>query len=150
VYVLDTSVLVAALRSRRGASHELLRRVVEGELPALASNALMTEYEAVLTREVVLAASWADAADVAALLDVLAARMVEVVPHSKWRPALRDADDVMVLECAANGRASAIVTLNVADFASTARERFGVEVLRPGELLRRLAPPGGGMTPGRG
>jgi putative PIN family toxin of toxin-antitoxin system len=148
VHVLDTSVLVAAFRSRRGASHEVLRRVVEGEPAAVLSNALMTEYEAVLTREAVLAAGWADAADVAAVLDVLAARVVEVVPHFKWRPALRDADDDMVLECAANGRASAIVTLNAADFVPMARDRFGIEVLRPGELLRRLAPPGG--APGRG
>jgi len=149
VYVLDTNVLVAAFRSRRGASHELLRRVVEGELPAVVSNALMTEYEAVLTREVVLAASWAGAEDVTAVLDVLAARMTEVVPHFKWRPTLRDPDDNMVLECAANGRASAIVTLNVADFVPTARDRFGIEVLRPGELLRRLPPLPGG-TPARG
>jgi putative PIN family toxin of toxin-antitoxin system len=138
VHVLDTSVLVAAFRSRRGASHELLRRVIEGELPAVVSNTLMTEYEAVLTREVVLAASWADAGDVAAVLDALAARMAEVVPHFRWRPALRDPDDDMVLECAANGRAAAIVTLNIADFVPTAPERFGIEVLRPGELLRRL------------
>jgi predicted nucleic acid-binding protein len=145
VCVPDASVLVAALRSRRGASHELLRRVVEGELPALVSNALMTEHEAVLTREVAPAASWAD---VAAVPDALAARMIEVVPRLEWRPALRDADDDMVLECAANGRASAIVTPNVADFVPTAREGFGVEVLRSGELLRRLVPAGG--APGRG
>jgi hypothetical protein len=32
------------------------------------------------------------------------------------------------------------VTLNVADFLPTARDRFGLEILPPGELLRRLGP----------
>jgi len=139
VYVFDTNVLVAAFRSRRGASHEILRRLVEGELPGLVSNTLLTEYEAVLTREVVLAASWASADDVAAVLDVLAARMAEVRPRFRWRPALPDPDDDMVLECAVAGGAAAIVTVNVANFLPVSRDRFGLEILRPGELLRRLS-----------
>lgn len=137
MHVFDTSVLVAAFRSRRGASFELLRRLVEGELPGLVSNTLMTEYEAVLTREVVLAASWASADDVASVLDVLAARMTEVVPRFRWRPVLPDPNDDMVVECALTGGAVAIVTFNVADLLP-ARARFGLEILRPAELLRRL------------
>jgi predicted nucleic acid-binding protein len=93
----------------------------------------------VLTREVVLAASWASADDVAAVLDVLAARMAEVRPRFRWRPALPDPDDDMVLECAVAGGAAAIVTVNVADFLPVSRDRFGLEILRPGELLRRLS-----------
>jgi putative PIN family toxin of toxin-antitoxin system len=139
VFVFDTNVLVAAFRSRRGASHEILRRLVEGELPGLVSNTLMTEYEAVLTREVVLVASWASADDVAAVLDVLAARMTEVRPRFRWRPALPDPDDDMVLECAVAGGAAAIVTVNIADFLPVSRDRFGVEILRPRELLQRLS-----------
>ncbi len=140
VYVFDTNVLVAAFRSRRGASHELLRRLVEGELSGLVSNTLMTEYEAVLTREVVLAASWASADDVTAVLDVLAARMKEVAPRFRWRPTLPDPDDDMVLECAVAGGAAGVVTLNIADFLPIARDRFGLEILRPGEFLPRLPP----------
>jgi putative PIN family toxin of toxin-antitoxin system len=139
VFAFDTNVLVAAFRSRRGASHEILRRLVEGELPGLVSNTLMTEYEAVLTREVVLVASWASADDVAAVLDVLAARMTEVRPRFRWRPALPDPDDDMVLECAVAGGAAAIVTVNIADFLPVSRDRFGVEILRPRELLQRLS-----------
>ncbi len=139
VFVFDTNVLVAAFRSRRGASHEILRRLVEGELPGLVSNTLLTEYEAVLTREVVLVASWASADDVAAVLDVLAARMTEVRPRFRWRPALPDPDDDMVLECAVAGGAAAIVTVNIADFLPVSRDRFGVEILRPRELLQRLS-----------
>jgi len=54
-----------------------------------------------------------------------------------WRPLLRDAADDMVLETAVNGGAETIVSFNLRDFG-TAPRRFGIEVLRPGELLRRL------------
>jgi predicted nucleic acid-binding protein len=67
--------------------------------------------------------------------------MGEVAPRFRWRPMLPDPDDDMVLECAVAGGAAAIVTLNLADFLPVARGRFGLEILRPGELLRRLAPP---------
>ena len=43
----------------------------------------------------------------------------------------------MVLEAAVNGRAHAIVTFNRRDYGD-APERFGIEVLRPGETLKRL------------
>ena len=55
----------------------------------------------------------------------------------QWRPMLRDADDDMVLETAANGRADAIVTFNRRDFAAAARG-FGIEVLSPGAAVKRM------------
>ena len=55
----------------------------------------------------------------------------------RWRPQLADPGDEMVLEAAVGGRADALVTHNVRDFATAAR-RFGLEVARPGELVRRI------------
>ena len=49
--VLDTSVLIAALRSRNGASFELLRRVGQPGWRLHVSTALLLEYEAVARRE---------------------------------------------------------------------------------------------------
>jgi hypothetical protein len=43
----------------------------------------------------------------------------------------------MVLEAASNGVADALITYNVADFA-TASQRFEIEILRPAELLKRI------------
>ena len=56
----------------------------------------------------------------------------------RLRPMLRDADDEMVLEAAVNGRADAIVTHNVRDFA--AARPLGVEIAAPGDILKRLTP----------
>jgi putative PIN family toxin of toxin-antitoxin system len=133
--VLDTDVMVAAMRSPRGASAELLRQVLTGSQRALASVPLFTEYEAVMTREEHLSAACATADDVRNLLDVLASIIEPVEIRYLWRPQLSDADDDMVLECAVNGGAQYLVTFNVADFAKAAG-RFNVNVLVPGKMLK--------------
>ena len=48
--VLDTDVIVAAMRSDRGASRQLLLAALDRKIVILASVRLMLEYEAVLTR----------------------------------------------------------------------------------------------------
>lgn len=62
--VLDTSVLVAALRSRRGASNRLLELVAHGAVRPLVSTALFLEYEDVLMRAETRLATKMDAEDV--------------------------------------------------------------------------------------
>lgn len=70
------------------------------------------------------------------MLMALASAVEPVSVHIVWRPQLRDPSDEMVLEAAINGRADAIVTFNVKDFGPAGR--FGVSVVRPGDLLRRM------------
>ncbi len=135
--VLDTSILVAAIRSDAGASRRLLLDVLERKVVALASVPLMIEYEAVMTRPEHLAASGLSAEDVGILLDAIAAVLEPVKLDFLWRPTLKDADDDMVLEVAVNGRADAIVTFNIRDFSSHA-ERFGVAVQSPQEAIKIL------------
>jgi putative PIN family toxin of toxin-antitoxin system len=134
--VLDTTTMVAAIRSPAGASNRLLVMGLRKRLTMLVSTPLLIEYEAVLTRAEHLTASGLDAGEVSAILDAVAsvAERVHIAFH--WRPFLRDADDDMVLETAANGRADAIVSMNLRDFAGA--EAFGVEVLRPGPALAKL------------
>src|SRR6059036_1104104 len=55
--VLDTDVLVAAVRSDRGASRVVLTAALEQRYPTLASVPLMLQYESVLTRAEHLAAA---------------------------------------------------------------------------------------------
>ena len=135
--VLDTDVIVAAVLSERGASRQLLLRIVDGLLEAAISVPLLLEYESVLKRPEKLKASGLTAEDVNVILDQLAASMEHVEMYYLWRPMLRDVEADMVLETAVNGRAEVIVTFNVADFGD-APQRFGIEVIRPGDLLRRL------------
>jgi putative PIN family toxin of toxin-antitoxin system len=136
--VLDTDVLVAAFRSDSGASRRLLEMALAREFELLLSVPLMFEYEAVLTRPEHLLASGASVEDVGEVLDGLAAVGRHVMLAFRWRPALPDANDDMVLETAVNGQAYAIVTFNERDFNLTAA-RFGCRVMRPGKFLRLLA-----------
>lgn len=135
--VLDTNVLVAASRSRRGASFALLSLLRQGRFTALSSVPLMLEYEAVLKRPEHLAVGGRTVAMTDAFLDALCLRMEPVHLHYLWRPSSRDPADDMVLETALNGRADRLITLNVRDFAAAAR--FGLAVETPGAMLRGMA-----------
>ena len=137
-YVLDTNVLVAAFRSDIGASRQVLEAARARRFDLLLSVPLMLEYESVLTRPEHLAASGASKEDVSAVLDELASVGKRVELMIRTRPMLPDLNDEMVLETAINGRADAIVTFNDRDFRPVAT-RFRFSVLRPGEVVRRLA-----------
>lgn len=135
--VLDTDVVVAAVMSPKGASRCLLRSVGLGEVQAAASVPLFLEYEAVLKRPATLERAGATEEDIDVILDQLAAVMHRVSIWYLWRPQLRDRDDDMVLEAAANAGATHIVTFNVRDYG-IAPGRFGIEVCRPADLVRNL------------
>jgi putative PIN family toxin of toxin-antitoxin system len=134
--VLDTNVLVAASRSQQGASFALLNALRQRKFIALVSVPLMLEYEAVLKRPEHLLASGRTAAMADDFLDVLSLYVEPVHLHYLWRPQTRDAADEMVLETSLNGRADALVSLNVADFLSAAR-RFRLRLMTPGEFYRQ-------------
>lgn len=138
-YVLDTNVLVAAVRSPGGASAEILRRVLQGQVSALCSVPLFMEYEAVVLRPEHLTAAGAQAHDVVNLLDVLAGVITRVEIQFLWRPQLRDANDDLVLELAVNGQglgdSVGIITSNQKDFWPQA-SKFGVSVMTPRQFFQ--------------
>jgi predicted nucleic acid-binding protein len=137
--VLDTTIVVAAIRSDRGASQRLLTAALQRSRPLtlLLSVPLLFEYEAVMTRPMHLRVSRLSASDVGVLLDAIAVVAEPVKLAFLWRPILPDGDDDMVLEAAVNGRADGIVTFNRRDFAPASR-LFGLAVMSPGEALARL------------
>ena len=136
-FVLDTNVIVAALRSTRGASAAVLRRIREGQGTMLLSTPLLLEYEAVCKEEAHIEACGLSVAEVDVVLNVLVARAERIETSYRWRPQLRDAGDELVLETAVNGRAEALVTFNERDFVAAA-PRFGLDLIGPKDLLRRM------------
>ena len=132
--VLDTNVLIAALRSRRGASHRLLSRIDSGKYEANISVPLVLEYEAAARRlvgEIPLTGR-----DVDDILDYVC----RVAEHRRiyylWRPFLGDPRDDMVLELAVAAGCDFIVTYNRRDFAGI--ERFGLRAITSRELLIKM------------
>ena len=135
--VIDTIVIVTAMRSPAGASAEVLRHARLGRLTPLASVALAIEYQDVCLRDVHGAAAGLTRTEVKQFLDAILAMVEPVNIWFLWRPQLRDAGDELVLEAAANGRAQAIVTFNLRDFLPAAKQ-FGVALWTPIQVLTKL------------
>ena len=135
--VLDTNVVVAAMRSPAGASAALVRAARQGLVTLLATASLALEYEAVCRQAEHRLASGLSDRQVDVFVDAVIALAEPVETHFIWRPQLRDSADEMVLEAAINGHADALVTFNVRDFG-TMPSHFGVEVLLPREAIRRI------------
>jgi predicted nucleic acid-binding protein len=136
-YVFDTSVMVAAFRSSRGASRQLLLGALAGRCQLLLSVPLLLEYEAVLTRAEQLSAIGIGRREVERVLDDVASIAKPVRLAYRWRAQLPDAKDDMVLETAVNGNADAVVAFNLKDFAPMSA-RFDCRVALPREALREL------------
>lgn len=132
--VVDTNVLVAGLRSRRGAAFRLLSEVGRGRFELALSVPLVFEYEDVLLRHSDV--TGLDQSDVDAVLDYFCkvARLQHI--FFLWRPLLPDPKDDLVLELAVAAGCQSIVTYNIRDFVGA--DRFGIAILEPGVFLARL------------
>jgi putative PIN family toxin of toxin-antitoxin system len=135
--VLDTSVLVAALRSSAGASSLLIEAVLRGDLKPLVSVPLVLEYEVVLTRPEHLRASGFTTEEAVRIVKAFCKMGEPVHLSHRLRPQLQDPNDEFVLETAFHGNAEAIVTFNYKDFEAAAR-KFGILVLSPKAAVERM------------
>jgi len=130
--VIDTSVFIAALRSRQGAAYKLLTLVDSEKFETNISVPLILEYEDAAKRlvgEIALTAR-----DVDNVLDYLCAVANHRTIFYLWRPFLKDPQDDMVLELAVTSASTYIVTYNQRDFAGA--EQFGIRVVTPKEFLQ--------------
>ena len=132
-YLIDTNVLVSAVRSRRGASFRLLSLVGGREFEITISVPLLFEYEDALMRIVPAIVA---ARDVRDILDYLCEVADKRHVFYLWRPVLSDPRDDHVLEAAVAGGCDAIVTFDRRHFAGA--ERFGVRVVSPKDFLYEI------------
>ena len=134
--VLDTDVVVAAMRSPTGASAELQRRIEGGKATMLLTVALALEYEAICMLAEHRLAAGLTVLEAGIYVDSLIGLAEPVRSFFRWRPQLRDPGDELVLEVAVNGQADAIATFNESHLREA--RNFGVAVIRPSEALRRI------------
>jgi len=133
--VLDTNVLVAATRSRNGASFKLLSLLPDPRFQIALSVALYTEWQDVMSRPEHLPPGMGPA-DAQGFLRYLASIAHHQDVYYLWRPFLRDPDDDMVLECAVASGSPYLVTHNVRDFRKITE--LGVQPVTPAEFLALL------------
>jgi putative PIN family toxin of toxin-antitoxin system len=132
--VMDTNVLVAAFRSRTGASFQIFERLRRDEWTAVLSNHLIYEYEEVLKREAAALALSLD--DVDQILNALCARSEEWPLTHNWEPVLSDPDDEPLVQLAQESSALTIITHNTEHLKPALA--LGIQVLKPMEFLAKL------------
>ena len=132
--VIDTNVIIAGLRSRRGSSFQLLQLIDKGLFEINISVPLILEYHDVLLRQLTqLQLSQTDIED---LIDYYCSVGKSHEIYYLWRPTLRDPNDEMLLELGVKAQCDFIVTFNKRDFKGI--EQFGLVAITPFECLEKL------------
>lgn len=132
---MDTNILAAALRSKRGASYKLLSLIDSGKFQLNISVPLVFEYEDVVKGDSHITAVLSEA-EIDNILDYLCAVANRRKIFFLWRPFLKDPKDDFLLELAVEAQCSHIITYNKKDFAGSGL--FGIKVLTAHEFLQLL------------
>ena len=135
-YLLDTCIIISALRSKQGASHFLLRKAILKQLPIIMHFKLLAEYHDVLTRPKMLSALIYTADEIEKILIGLVSVAEEVNPHFLWRPNLKDEKDNFLVEIAVASQPCTIITHNVKDLLQGELLFPAIFVKQPQEVIR--------------
>ena len=132
--VIDTNVIVAGLRSRRGCAFQLLSLIGTECFDIHLSVPLVMEYRDVLSREGLI--SYLSLNDVDNLIDFYCQVGIKHEIFFLWRPFLQDPKDDLVLELAVKAGGASIITYNTRDFNGV--EQFGIQLFKPPDFLRLI------------
>ena len=113
--VMDTNVLYAGLRSRSGASFQVLDALWRREWTLVLSNTVLTEYEEILKRESVTLSLTLERIN--KLLDALCSLADRRHLSESWLPVLTDPDDESLVHLAVEAQAGCLVTHNTRHLA---------------------------------
>jgi predicted nucleic acid-binding protein len=132
--ILDTNVIVAAMRSQSGSSHRLLLTLGHPRWQSVVTPALMYQYEDVARRPG--KAPGLSPQDITDILDLIYQESHRQLVWFSWRPLSPDPGDDAILEAAVAGGCDFVVSFNERHLRA-ARE-FGIEVLKPADLLKLI------------
>lgn len=134
---LDTSIVIAGLYSRRGASYQLLRLAVGGELDYALSPLLALEYEGKVAEKVREEFIKLSLDECRVIIQALVDNSFQIARPVLMRPMLIDASDDKVVECAIGAHCSGIVTFNKRHFSVSELVKYGIQVFSPGEFYEK-------------
>ena len=134
--IIDTNVLVAAVRSKQGASYLLLELVNQKDkrFQINTSTTLVLEYEDVLKRE--MHRQGKEISDIDKFIDDLIYISNRHPIFYRLRPNLKDANDDFILELAFSSSVDYIVTYNTNNFKRA--RLFGIEIVTPKAFLQKI------------
>lgn len=132
--VIDTNVMASALRSKKGASFQLVDLIGKGLFEINLSVALFCEYEDVIKRPEY--SGLYTQSDIEDFLDYIIGNSNHKDIYFLWRPQLRDPDDDFLLELSIASDSKYIVTYNLRDLIGC--ESFGIKAVTPFDFLKLL------------
>lgn len=132
--VIDTNVILSALKSRNGKSFELISKIGNGLFDFAISVPLILEYETVLKNH--LDRNIFTDTDIEDFVDYICTVGIKTKIFYLWRPFLKDPFDDHVLELAVNANAQTIVTFNKKDFLEA--KSLGIKIQTPKEFLETI------------
>jgi uncharacterized protein len=138
--IVDTNVLVSAFTSANGASREVLRQLLSGQVRALISVALYSEYCDVLGREDFLNRCPLKPAEIQELFEAFLSTTEPVELYFSWRPNLRDEGDNHVYELAVAALDAPLLTYNQRDFMHAQLKFPSLQIMSPSQWLQLPRP----------
>ncbi|MBT4498184.1 MAG: putative toxin-antitoxin system toxin component, PIN family [Gemmatimonadetes bacterium] len=139
--ILDTCVIESAVRSRLGASFQILQQINAGKFRFGISTSLFLEYESRLRLCKAQESISVSGPGLQAILSALAYYGDEVPIYYRLRPNLKDVNDDMVFECCVNYSADYLVTFNVRDFLRGELKGYSFAVITPKQFLTEVMDP---------
>ncbi len=130
--VIDTNVLISALKSKQGASYKLIIALPKGFFVPNVSVPLYLEYESVTKRQGLV--SKLSSQEIDSILEYFLRKSSIRKTFFLWRPFLKDPKDDLVLEVAVELQSEYIITFNTKDFKGCSK--FGIKVVTPQEFIR--------------
>lgn len=132
--VIDTNVILAGLRSKGGASYQLLTILNDSRFQMNISNTLIFEYEEILKREASkLGLTYQD-------IDNIINGICYLANHHEifyiWRPLAKDQDDDFLIDLALKCQADFIISYNEKDLKPI--RKFSIDILTPKQFLQLL------------
>jgi putative PIN family toxin of toxin-antitoxin system len=135
--VLDTSVIISALYSKRGQSNKLFFHCLKGDIEYSITPLLLWEYIGKVDEKIIdgtLAIKQKTA-------DILLKRYLEnasmIYQPILNRPVLPDAADDKILECAISSKSSCIVTFNIGHFPNSILSEYSIKAILPKTCLKK-------------
>jgi len=130
--VIDTNIIVSALRSKKGYSFNLLSIIDDERFKVFISIPVIIEYEDAIKRE--RSNIKLKKFEIDNILDFICLIAEQRKIYYLWRPFLKDRKDDMFLELAVESGSDFIITFNKRDFEGI--EKFGIKVITPKEFLK--------------
>ncbi len=134
IVTLDTNVVLAALLSQNGASHLILKLILDEKLNIALTTSVVLEYDDVLKRMEILENMNLSREQVEDVIDLLVLLADKYSVYYRLRPNLLDEDDNLFVECAFTSNSRYLVTSNIKDYTRGELKSYPFEAITPGDF----------------